>query len=62
MKNEERTRRVRGPVDVQDMRVAIFFKIFLGLHPWHMGASRLRAESELQPPAYAIVTAMPDLI
>ena len=34
---------------------------FLGLHPWHMEVPRLGVESELQLPAYAAATAMPDL-
>ena len=34
----------------------------LGLHPkGHMEVPRLGVTSELQPPAYAIVTVMPDL-
>ena len=32
---------------------------FLGLHLWHMEVSRLRAELELQVPAYTTATAMP---
>ena len=37
---------------------AIFF---LGLHLWHMEVPRLRVELELQLPAYAPATTMPDL-
>ena len=33
----------------------------LGSHRWHMEVPRLGVESELQPLAYAIATAMPDL-
>ena len=36
------------------------FLFFLGLHSWHIEVPRLGAESELQLPAYAIATAMPD--
>ena len=35
--------------------------VFLRLHPWHMEFRRLGVEWELQLPAYATVTAMPDL-
>ena len=35
--------------------------LLLGLHPQYMEASRLGVESELQLPAYATATAMPDL-
>ena len=38
-----------------------FFLLFLGPHPWHMEAPRLGVSSELQLPAYATATAMPDL-
>ena len=37
----------------------IFF--FLGLHPWLMEVPRLGVQLELQLPAYATVTAIPDL-
>ena len=37
------------------------FGVFLGPHPRHVEVPRLGGESELQPPAYAIATAMPDL-
>ena len=33
----------------------------LGLHLWHMEGPRLGVELELQLPAYATVTATPDL-
>ena len=36
----------------------LFF--FLGPHPRHMDVPRLGVESELQPPAYDIATAMRD--
>ena len=42
-------------------RANFFFFVFLGLHPWHMEVPSLGAESELQLPAYATATAMPDL-
>ena len=35
--------------------------VFLGPHPRHMEVPRLGVESELQLPAYATATAMPDL-
>ena len=38
--------------------VCLFVFCFLGPHPWHMEVPRLRAESELQPPAHATATAM----
>ena len=38
----------------------IYLFCFLGLHLWHMEVSRLEVKSELQLPAYAIATAMPD--
>ena len=34
--------------------------LFLGPHPWHMEVPRLGVKSELQLPAYATATAMPD--
>ena len=34
--------------------------VFLGPHPRHMEVPRLGVESELQLPAYATATAMPD--
>ena len=34
---------------------------FLGSHLWHMEVPRLRADWELQLPAYTKATAMPDL-
>ena len=37
-----------------------FFLAFLGLHLWHMEVPRLGEESELQLPATATATAMPD--
>ena len=37
-----------------------FFFVFLGLHPWHMEVPRLGAKLELQLPAFATATAMPD--
>ena len=37
-----------------------FVFVFLGPHLWHMEVPRLGVASELQPPAYATVTAMPD--
>ena len=37
------------------------FLPFLGPLLWHMDVPRLGVESELQLPAYAIATAMPDL-
>ena len=41
----------------------LFFALFFfpRLHPWHMEVPRLGVESELQPPAYTIATATPDL-
>ena len=39
----------------------ILFFVFLGLHVQHMEVPRLGAESELQRPTYATVTAMQDL-
>ena len=38
------------------------FFFFLGQHLWHMEVPRLEVESELQLPAYATATAMPDLL
>ena len=38
-----------------------FFFVFLGLHLQHMEVPRLGVELELQPPAYATATAIPDL-
>ena len=38
-----------------------FFFLFLWLHLWHMEVPGLRAESELQLPAYAIAKATLDL-
>ena len=38
----------------------VFFFFSLGLCPQHMEVPRLGAELELQPPAYATATAMPD--
>ena len=38
-----------------------FFFCFLGLPLQHMEVPRLGVQLELQPPAYAIATAMPDL-
>ena len=38
-----------------------FFSLFLGPHPQHMEVPRLGVESELQLPAYATATAIPDL-
>ena len=35
--------------------------VFLGLYLWHMEVPRLGVESELQPLAYTIAIAMPDL-
>ena len=40
--------------------IFLFF-CFLGLHPQHMEVPRLGVESELQPLAYTIATAMQDL-
>ena len=37
-----------------------FFPPFLSLHTWHSEVPRLRVESELQLPAYATGTEMPD--
>ena len=37
-----------------------FFLSFLGPHLQHMEVLRLRIQSELQMPAYAATTAMPD--
>ena len=39
----------------------ILFFFFFKLHPWHMEVSKLGVKSKLQLPAYATVTAMPDL-
>ena len=39
----------------------IYFLLFLGPHPRHMEVPRLAAQPELQLPAYATATAMPDL-
>ena len=39
----------------------VCFFVFLGLHQWHMEASGLGVELEMQLPAYATATAMPDL-
>ena len=36
------------------------FFFFLALHPRHMEVPRLGVQSELQLPAYATATAMPD--
>ena len=38
----------------------LFFVVFLGLHLWHMEIPRLGVELELELPAYATATAMPD--
>ena len=38
-----------------------FFLVFLGPHVPHVEVPRLEAQLELQPPAYATATAMPDL-
>ena len=46
---------------VLDACFFFFFLLFLGPHPWHMEAPRLGVSSELQLPAYATATAMPDL-
>ena len=35
-----------------------YFIVSLGPHPWHMDVPRLRAESELQLPAYTTATAL----
>ena len=43
------------------LRLQIFIT-FLGPHLWHMEVPRLGVESELQLPAYTIVTATPDPI
>ena len=37
-----------------------FFLVILGPQVWHMEVPRLEVESELQLPAYATATAMPD--
>ena len=37
-----------------------FFKIFLGLHLWHMEVPRLEVQSELKLLAYTTATATPD--
>ena len=37
-----------------------FFFVFLGLHPRHMEVPSLGVQSELQLPAYARATTMPD--
>ena len=42
--------------------VPFFFFSLLGLHLWHMEDPRLGVELELQLPAYATATAMPDWI
>ena len=44
------------------MHISLFFCLFLEPHPWHMEVPRLGVESELQLPACATATAMPDLI
>ena len=41
--------------------IALHFLFFLGLHLWYLDVLRLGVESELQPPAYATVTATQDL-
>ena len=43
------------------MYVFIYLFGVLGLHPWHMEVPRLGVLSELQLPAYTIVTAVQDL-
>ena len=45
----------------RDFSVVFFFLVFLGLYPQHMEVPRLGVESELQLPAYATATAIPDL-
>ena len=45
----------------EDTGIFFFFLIFLGLHLQHTEVPRLGAESELQMPAYATATGMPDL-
>ena len=41
--------------------MVFFFFVFLGPHPWHMEASRLGVQTELQLPAYTRATATWDL-
>ena len=46
---------------VQFLFILLFiYFAFLWPHPWHMKVPRLEVESELQLPAFAIATAMPD--
>ena len=40
--------------------LCIYLFCFLGLHPRHMEVPRLGVESELQLPAHATATTMPD--
>ena len=37
-----------------------FLPFFQGLHPWHMDIPKLGVKSDLELPAYATATAMPD--
>ena len=37
--------------------ISFYVLVFLGLHPWHMEALRLRVELELQLLAYTTATA-----
>ena len=41
--------------------ISFYVLVFLGLHPWHMEALRLRVELELQLLAYTTATATLDL-
>ena len=55
--------RMEGPFTyaLQYFIYLLIYFVFLGLHPWHMEVPRLEVESELQPLAYTIATATPDL-